>query len=157
MVREVRAADGRSWTVRREIVWRKPELDHEFEHDVAVGQVAGIMLLGLIILMVLTLVIWKPDGVYGTSGLLVAVLVVALLATAQWAGARPWIITADTYEPLATSGERWVGTVRGLRTSRREVSRVVTHLERHAIPNDGHGPLQPLSTTMELPTSEFGG
>lgn len=157
MVREVRAADGRSWTVRREIVWRKPERDHEFEHDVAVGQVAGAMLAGLIIFMVATLVIWKPEGVYGTNWLLGVVFFVVLVAAVQWVIARPWIITADTYEPLATAGERWAGSVRGLMTSRREVSRIITHLERHAIPNDGHGPLQPLPTTLELPTAEFGG
>lgn len=148
MVREVRAADGRSWTVRREINWSRPAIIQEFEHDVAVGQVAGLVMVLFIVLMVGVVVLWTPAGVFIPGWLVAAFAFVVLLVPAQWALARPWTIVADTYEPLETSGEQWVGTVRGMVASRREVSRVIRHLERHAIPDDGQGLLQPVTDQL---------
>lgn len=156
MVQEVRAADGRSWTVRREINWSRPAHVQEFEHDVAVGQVAGVVMVALVIFMVAVIVLWTPAGVFVPGWLILAFVALVLLVPAQWVMARSWTIVADTYEPLETSGEQWVGTVRGLMASRREVSRVARHLERHAIPDDGQGPLQPVSSSVRLPSSELG-
>lgn len=143
MVQEVRAADGRNWTVRREINWARPAHEHEFEHDVSVGQWAGVVMTGLIVVMVVALVILKPDDVYGASWLLVPLVVVVLLAPVYWALTRPWIIEAATFEPLESSGEHWEGTVHGLRASRRDAARVAHQLQTHARPvlDEAQGPL----------------
>lgn len=143
-MRELRAADGRNWRVRREINWLRSGSDHEFEHDVAVGQVAGMVMMALVIVMLVAVVIWTPRGVYHPGWPILALVAVVLLVAAQWAVARPWTIVADTYEPLDTGGELWEGTVRGLRASQREVSRVARYLESHdrPVPDEEQGPLR---------------
>lgn len=143
-MREVRGADGRNWTVRREIIWFRSSKDHEFEHDVAVGQVAGIVMMTLVVMMVAAVAIWTPEGVFIPGWLILIFVLVLLLVPALWAMSRPWIIVADTYEPLETAGEQWVGVVHGLMASRHEVSRVARNLERHARPTaeEEQGPLQ---------------
>ncbi|MCA1675553.1 MAG: DUF983 domain-containing protein [Actinobacteria bacterium] len=145
MIREVRAPDGRIWTVRREINWSRPPKapEQEFEHDIAAGRVAGAMMLGLIVVMVLAIFYWTPASVVLPWWVTLAFAVVLLLVPTQWALARPWTIVAATHQPLETSGEEWVGTVRGLMASRYEATRVARHLEEYAVPDDGHGPLQP--------------
>lgn len=144
MMREVRAHDGRSWTVRSEINWSKPALDQEFEHDVSAGQVIGIAMLVLVVMMMLTVVFFAPAGVYFPVWLQLAVLALLFVMPVQWALSRPWTIVAETHHPLP-SGEHWVGTVRGARAARQETARTVRHLEAHAVPDDGGGPLQPVS------------
>ncbi|MGQ0778041.1 MAG: DUF983 domain-containing protein [Pseudonocardiales bacterium] len=143
MVREVRAADGRNWTVRREINWVRPAHEQQFEHDVSVSNIAGILIAALVVVMVAAVVIWTPDGVYIPSWLIVALIVVVLLVPAQWALARPWLIEAATFEPLDSAGEHWEGTVRGMRASRHEVAQVTRHLQTHARPvlHEDQGPL----------------
>lgn len=143
MIREVRASDGRIWTVRREINWSRPQKLQEFEHDIAAGRVAGLVMVGLIVSMLLAIFYWTPDGVAGRWWLILTVAIVLLAISMQWALARPWTIVASTHQPVETAGEEWVGTVRGLMASRYEAARVARHLEEHAVPDDGHGPLQP--------------
>lgn len=145
MTREVRAADGRLWTVRREINWSKPVHAREFEHDIAAGRVAGSLMLALVVVMVLIGVFWPPDGVYFPFWLRLVFFFLLLLLPAQWVASRHWTIVAETDEPITSPGEHWVGTVRGVMASRYEASRVARHLERHAVPDDGRGPLQPVS------------
>jgi hypothetical protein len=144
MTRVVRAADGRSWTVRSEINWSQPATAQEFEHDVAAGQVAGIVMMVIIVVMVLTVVFWTPPTVVIPFWLVLIFLGLLALIPAQWALNRPWTIVADTPEPVETAGEHWVGTVRGIMGSRAETSRVARHLELHAVPDDGRGRLQPI-------------
>lgn len=143
MIREVRAPDGRIWTVRREINWARPAKVQEFEHDVAVGRMAGMVILGFIVVMVLGIFYWTPAGVFIPFWLSLAFAAVVLLVPTQWALARPWTIVAATHQPVETSGEEWIGTVRGLMASHYETTRVARHLEEYAVPDDGHGPLQP--------------
>lgn len=153
MVREVRAADGRNWTVRREINWGKPPHEQAFEHDVSVSQMAGVVMAALVVVMVVAVAVWTPPGVYIPSWLIVALVAVVLLVPAQWAMARPWLIEAATFEPLESSGEHWEGTVRGLRGSRHEVARVVHQLQTHARPvlDEDQGPLFKMSDQPHLP------
>lgn len=143
MVRAVRAADGRNWTVRREINWMKTADEHAFEHDVSVSPMAGVMMTALVVLMVVAVAIWTPDGVWIPGWLIAALVVVVLLVPAQWAWYRPWIVEADTFEPLGSSGEHWEGTVRGVRASKQEVSRAAQQLQTHARPvlDEDQGPL----------------
>lgn len=142
MTRVVRAADGRSWTVRRKINWSQPAEVQGFEHDVAAGQLAGIVMLSVVVALLLTVIFWTPAEVFLPYWLVLAFLGVLMLIPLSWAMNRPWTIIADTPEPLGT-GEQWVGTVRGLMASRSEISRVAKHLETHAVPDNGRGPLQP--------------
>ncbi len=153
MVREVRAADGRNWTVRREIHWVRPAHEQQFEHDVSVSQLSGFVMMGLVIAMVVAVAIWTPPGVYLPAWLIVALVVVVLLVPAQWAVTRPWVIEANTFEPLDSAGEHWEGTVRGLRASRHEVSRVTRQLQTHASPvlDEDQGPLFRVSDQPRLP------
>lgn len=143
MIREVRAPDGRIWTVRREINWSRPPKLQEFDHDIAAGKVAGVGILGLIIVMVLGIFYWTPAGVVIPLWLILVFAAIVLLVPTQWALARPWTIVAATHQPLETAGEEWVGTVRGVMASRYEAARVAKHLEEYAVPDDGRGPLQP--------------
>lgn len=142
MIREVRALDGRIWTVRREISWSRPPRLQEFDHDIAAGKVAGLAVLSLIVVMVLGIFYWTPAGVVLPWWLILAFVVVLLLIPLQWALARPWTIVAFTHQPLP-SGEEWSGTVRGVMASRYEANRVARQLAEHAVPDDGRGPLQP--------------
>lgn len=142
MIREARAPDGRIWTVRREINWSRPPKVQEFEHDVAVGQVAGIVMLGLIALMLLTIVFWTPPGVVIPYWLILAFIALLLVVPLHWALSRPWTIVAATHQPIETGGEEWEGTVRGVLGSRREVAQVARNIEEYAVPGDGRGPVQ---------------
>jgi hypothetical protein len=144
MTRVVRAADGRSWTVRSEINWSQPATAQEFEHDVAAGQVGGIVMLAIIVVLVLTIVFWTPPTVVIPTWLVLTFLGVLVLLPVYWALNRPWTIVADTPEPVETAGEHWVGTVRGIMASRQETSRVARQLELNAVPDDGRGRLQPV-------------
>lgn len=142
MIREVRAHDGRNWRVRSEINWSKPVLDQEFEHDVAASRAAGIVMLALVILMVIMVGFFAPAEVVFPMWLKLALFALLLVLPVHWALSRPWTIVAETHEPLDSSGEHWVGTVRGIRAARYEASRAVRHLEEHSTPNDDRGPLQ---------------
>jgi hypothetical protein len=145
VTREVRAADGRLWTVRREINWSKPGSVKEFENDVAAGQVAGVLMLAMAIFMVLVVIFWAPSGVVFPTWLRLMFFALLMLIPLQWVVSRPWTIVAETHEPITSPGEHWVGTVRGLMASRHQTSRIAKQLERHAVPDDGRGPLQPVS------------
>jgi hypothetical protein len=145
MTRVVRGADGRRWTVRNNINWSEPATEQEFEHDVAAGQIAGIVMLLLVVGLVLTVVLWTPPGVVVPEWLAFAFLVLLLVLPVQWALNRSWTIIAETPPLRDAPPERWVGTVHGLRLARQETSRVVRSLQRDAIPDDGRGPLQPVN------------
>ncbi|MGH3933272.1 MAG: DUF983 domain-containing protein [Pseudonocardiaceae bacterium] len=153
MVREVRAADGRNWTVRREIHWARSANEQQFEHDVSVSQLSGFVMMGLVVAMVVAVAIWTPPGVYLPGWLIVVLVVVVLLVPAQWALTRPWLIEADTFEPLNSSGEHWEGTIRGLRASRHEASRVIEQLQTYGSPvlDEAQGPLFRVSDQPRLP------
>ncbi len=145
MTRVVRGADGRRWTVRNNINWSEPATEQEFEHDVAAGQVAGIVMLLLVVALVLAVVLWTPTNVVVPGWLVFAFLVLLLVLPVQWALGRSWTIVAETPPLPEAPPERWVGTVHGLMLARQETGRVVRSLKRDAIPDDGRGPLQPVN------------
>lgn len=145
MRRVVQAPDGRKWSVRSTVNWSAPATDHEFEHDIAAGQVGGIAMLVVIVVLVVTVVLWTPAGVVVPTWLVLGFILLLMIIPLQWAMARPWTIVADTAEPAETEGEHWVGTVTGLLNSRREAARVVRLLAGGQQPDDGRGPLQPVN------------
>ncbi|MGH3872560.1 MAG: DUF983 domain-containing protein [Pseudonocardiaceae bacterium] len=142
MMRVVRDADGRSWTVHSRINWSAPATEEQFEHDVAAGYVAGIVILVIIVTLVLFVLIWTPAGVAGLSWLALLLLLVLMLLPMQWALRRPWTITAKTPEPVETAGEHWVGTVLGAMAARQDARQVIQSLKRRSSPDNGTGPLR---------------
>ncbi len=145
MMRTVRAADGRRWLVRSAINWSEPDTAQEFEHDVAAGYVSGVVLLALVVGLMLTVVLWTPAGVVVPTWLVVAFLLLLLLLPAQWATGRSWTIVAETPAWDDAPPERWTGTVHGMVLARQHTLGVVRSLQHHAVPDDGRGPLQPVT------------
>lgn len=144
MTRIVRAADGRRWSVRSEINWSDQDSTQEFEHDVAAGHIGGVVMLALVVVLVLTVVWWTPEGVVVPTWLVVAFLLLLLALPMGWATGRSWTIVADTPAWDDVPPERWTGTVHGMMLARQHTLGVVRSLQRHAVPDDGRGPLQPV-------------
>ena len=141
MMRTVRVGD-RWWSVRGSVNWSEPATAREFEHDVAAGQGAGVVMLVLVVILALTVVLWTPSGVVVPTWLVVTFLLLLLVLPVQWATGRSWTIVAETPGLREASPERWVGVVHGKRLARQHVDGVVLALKRHGIPDDGNGPLQ---------------
>ncbi|HET9253949.1 MAG TPA: DUF983 domain-containing protein [Pseudonocardiaceae bacterium] len=142
MMRVVRAADRRSWTIRSRISWTKPALADQFEHDMAGGYVSGIALLGVLVVMVLFVVVWKPGNVVIPSWFSLLFLLVLLLIPLVWAMQRPWIITASTPQSGGRDEEYWEGIVRGMVPAREEAYHIAEDLASKGVPDDVRGPLQ---------------
>lgn len=143
--RVVRGADGRQWTVRSQLDWRTPATSDEFEHDVAVGNTAGIVLLILVIALGVTLIAWTPDDVVVPLWVILLILLAIFFFPARWALRRPWTLVAETGddgegEPV----ERWVGVVRGVFSQRTQVNRVARSIMIDSVPGL-EGPLQPVA------------
>ncbi|MDQ3150228.1 MAG: DUF983 domain-containing protein [Actinomycetota bacterium] len=145
MMRVVRAANGRRWSVRSAINWSEPDSAQEFEHDIAAGQVAAVVMLGLIVVLILTVVLWTPSGVVVPTWLVVTFLLLLLLLPVQWATGRSWTIVAETPAWNDAPPERWTGTVHGMMLARQHSLGVVQSLQRDSIPDDGRGPLEPVT------------
>jgi hypothetical protein len=143
--RVVRGADGRQWTVRSQLDWRTPATSDEFEHDVAVGTTAGIVLLIVVVALGVTLIVWTPDDVVVPLWVVLLILLAILFFPARWALRRPWTLVAETGddgdgEPV----ERWVGVVRGVFSQRTQVNRVARSIMVDSVPGL-EGPLQPVA------------
>jgi hypothetical protein len=137
----VRAADGRTWTVRSRINWTGSGMSEQFEHDLAAGYVSGIAMLGVVIALTLALVIFTPAGLVIPAWLVLLFLLFLLIVAMGWALQRPWTITAYTDQPVETEGELWEGSVRGVLSAREETFQVIDQLQDRGIPDDGEGPL----------------
>lgn len=147
MTRLVRAADGRTWTVRSRLEWTDPVVEEEFEHDVSGGRIGAVFMLVVLIALFFALIVATPDDVMVPSWLLLAFTLLVLFFPARWLVRRPWTLVAETPGgPEELPAERWVGSVRGFFTARHETSRAAKHLREYAIPDrDGDGPLQPVN------------
>jgi hypothetical protein len=147
MMRMVRAADRRTWTVQSRISWTKPAMADQFEHDMAAGYVSCIAMLGVVVVLTLFVVFWTPAGVVIPAWFVLLILLVLLMLPVSWALQRPWIITAYTTEPIETEGEHWEGIVRGMIPAREETYRVADDLRTRGIPDDGNGPLSRVTSS----------
>ncbi|MGH3950640.1 MAG: DUF983 domain-containing protein [Pseudonocardiaceae bacterium] len=145
MNRLVKGADGREWTLRSQLEWRKPATVEDFEHDVRGGNVPGVIMVAVLTLFVVTLLIWMPEGVVVPGWFLLSLALVILFFPLRWVLRRPWTVVAETDGTPRSDqpAERWVGSVRGMLTVRTEVSRVRKSIERHSLP-DFEGPLRPV-------------
>ena len=150
MMQVVRTAEGRSWTIHSRISWTKPDMEHQFEHDMAAGYVSCIAMAGVVVVLTLFLVFWTPAGVVIPAWFVLLILLILLLVPVWWALQRPWIITANTAEPIETEGEHWAGTVRGMISAREEARRVADELKNRGTPDDGTGPLCRVASTASF-------
>jgi hypothetical protein len=150
MMREVRAADRRTWRVRSSISWTRPAMAEQFEHDMAAGYVSGIAMLGVVVVLTLFVVFWTPTDVVIPAWFVLLLLLILLLLPVAWALQRPWVITAYTAEPPGTEGEHWEGVVRGMVPAREEVDRIAEDLRTRGTPDDGTGPLVRVTSTAPL-------
>ena len=62
--RTVAGADGRTWSVRRNIEWKTPATGAEFEHDVDGGRGAVLLILSALFLFWVVLILWTPPLVH---------------------------------------------------------------------------------------------
>jgi hypothetical protein len=147
MMRVVRAADRRTWTVRSSISWTKPALADQFEHDMAAGYVSGVAMLGVVTVLTLLLVFWPSTEVVIPKWFLLLILLLLLLLPVWWAMQRPWVITAHTDEPIGSERELWEGVVRGMVPAREVTYQIVDDLKDRGIPDNGIGPLVRLTST----------
>jgi hypothetical protein len=141
MERVVRDRKRRTWTVRSRISWTKPQMADQFEHDVAAGYLEGVWMLVIIVLLTLFVVIRTPDEVVRPAWFVLLILLILLLLPFLWALQRPWIITAETLDPIESAGERWEGVVYGILSARDETARIADELEEKGEPDVVNGPL----------------
>ena len=144
MTRLVRGADGRMWTVRSRMTWRDAGLADDFEYDLA-GDNAPIFAMGAVVLvMVIVLVAWTPQGVIVPPWLVLAIALVFLFFPVRWLLRRPWVVVAETPGDLDEHPpERWVGTLRGIFNVRQGVAREARFIQVYSVP-DTDGPLNPM-------------
>lgn len=145
MMRVVRGADGRMWTLRGQLEWRSPATADDFEHDVSVGNAAAIVLLVLVLVLSAVLIMWTPEDVVVPLWVVLLIVLVLLFFPARWALRRPWSVVAETGDNgEGDPTEKWVGTVRGVLTVRQQVNRVAKSIALDSVPGI-EGPLQPVA------------
>jgi hypothetical protein len=150
MVRVVRGADGRMWTLRSEMEWRQPATNDDFEHDVSVGNLSAFVLLALVVGLAVVLVVSTPADVvapWSSKMLWLGLLIVLaiLFFPARWALRRPWTVVAETGDNgEGEPEERWTGTVRGMFTVRQQMNRIAKEIQYDSQPGL-EGPLQPVA------------
>ena len=144
MTRLVRGADGRMWTVRGELEWGRPVTADAFEHDVSAGYGPGIVMMVLVVVLGVVLVAWTPVGVVIPPWVILTLVLIFLFFPVRWALRRPWKLVAETGDNSPEAPlERWVGTVRGMFSVRKEVNQVARDIQRDALPSFD-GPLHPV-------------
>ena len=135
--RTVAGADGRTWSVRRNIEWRPPATGDEFEHDVDGGRGA--------ILLILSSLGWLPSEVHVPWYLWLVGLVVLLFFPMRWVLRRQWTLVAETPGGYDLPPEHWSGMVRGRGRAKEETRVLIRNLRTRATPGHADSPLQPLN------------
>lgn len=124
--------------------WIAPATVDDFERDVASSRGAGLALVGLLVLLVVVLVAWTPNGVIVPSWLILALALLLLFFPARWALRRPWSLVANTPgNDDDQTAERWTGTVRGVIRIRQMTAKIARDIEVYSTP-DTDGPLHPV-------------
>ena len=120
--RTVAGADGRTWSVRRNIEWRPPATGDEFEHDVDGGRGAVLLILSALFLFWVVLIVWAPSQrarpvvPAGSSG-----IVIVVFFPMRWMLRRPWTLVAETAGGYDLPAEHWTGMVRGRSRAKEEM------------------------------------
>jgi hypothetical protein len=143
--RTVNGADGRTWSVRRNIEWRPPATGDEFEHDVDGGRGAVLLILSSLVLFWVVLLVWTPSQVHVPWYLLLAGVVVLLFFPARWVTRRPWTLVAETPGGYDLPAEHWSGMVRGRGRAKEEQRVLIRNLRTRATPGHADSPLHPVN------------
>jgi hypothetical protein len=143
--RTVAGADGRTWSVRRNIEWRPPATGDEFEHDVDGGRGAAVLILSTLLLFYVALFSWMPPDVHVPWWVSFAVLIVVGFFPVRWVLRRPWTLVAQTPGGFELDPEHWVGMVRGVSKAREETKLIIRMIRTRATPAYADSPLQPVS------------
>ncbi len=145
----VAGADGRTWSVRRNIEWTLPATGDDFEHDVDGGRGAAVLILSALFLFWVVLFVWSPVEVHVPWFYWLIAAAIVLFFPIRWYLRRPWTVVAETagaYHPEnKTPAERWTGLVRGGSKSREELRIVVRRLRTQGTPGHADSPLQPVN------------
>ena len=143
--RTVNGADGRTWSVRRNIEWRSPATGDEFEHDVAGGRAAMVLIASALVLFWLVLVVWVPPLVHVPWYLIALAVLTLLFFPIRWVLRRPWTLVAETSGGYNLPAEHWTGMVRGRARAIEETKVLVRNLKTRAAPGHGDSPLSPVN------------
>lgn len=150
-VKVVTGTDGRTWTVRRQMLLRMPATgdEFEFEHDVEGGNLGLYVILGLLGLFVVALISrWSSDVPMPFYIKLLFLLILGFFPV-RWFLRRPWQLVAETpgiYDPEnqeEKGKEHWVGTVRGVSKARDEAGIVIRTIRMRGRPGLSDGPMKP--------------
>jgi hypothetical protein len=143
----VAGADGRSWSVRRNIEWSTPATGDDFEHDVDGGRGAAVMILSALFLFWVILIVWKPAQVAIPFYLWIFAVLIVGFFPVRWYLRRPWTIVAETEGSYQDGlpAEHWSGMVRGRSRAKEEIRVVARSLRTRATPGHSDSPLQPVN------------
>ena len=139
--------DGRTWSVRRNILWSPPATGDDFEHDVDGGRGAAFLILSSLFVFWLILIVWGAGsaGPHVPWYLWLAMVVVVGFFPVRWLLRRPWSIVAETAGSYDLPAERWTGTVRGGSKAKEELRIVTRRLRTQGTPAHADSPLQPVN------------
>jgi hypothetical protein len=145
--RTVAGADGRTWSVRRNIEWRTPATGDEFEHDVDGGRGAVFLILSALVLFWVALVgvLYLPSLAHIPWYLWLVAFVIAAFFPVRWVLRRPWTLVAETSGGYDLPAEHWTGMVRGRGRAQEEMRVVVRSLRTRATPGHADSPLHPVN------------
>jgi hypothetical protein len=141
----VAGADGRTWSVRRNIEWRTPATGDEFEHDVDGGSGAAALILTALVLFWAVLLYWIPTQAHIPWYLRLVGLAFVLFFPVRWFLRRPWTLVAETSGGYDLPPEHWSGMVRGRGRAKEEMRVVVRSLRTRATPGHADSPLHPVN------------
>ena len=116
--RTVAGADGRTWSVRRNIEWKTPATGDEFEHDVDGGRGAVLLILSALFLFWVVLILWTPPLVHIPWFLWVIALAIVLFFPVRWIMRRPgrsWPRPAVATTCPPSTGRGWSAGAAGRR------------------------------------------
>jgi hypothetical protein len=146
-VRTVPGADGRTWSVRRNIEWRTPATGDEFEHDVDGGRGAVLLILSALALFWAAVIgiLYLRSLVHTPWWMFLAAVVLLLFFPLRWVLRRPWTLVAETPGGYDLPAEHWTGMVRGRSKAIEETRVVVRSLRTRATPGYADSPLHPVN------------
>ena len=143
--RTVAGADGRTWSVRRNIEWRPPATGDEFEHDVDGGRGAVLLIVSALFLFWLVLLVWSPRLLHVPWYLVLMGVVVVAFFPLRWVLRRPWTLVAETPGGYDLEAEHWSGMVRGRSRAKEETRVLIRNLKTRATPGYADSPLHPVN------------
>jgi hypothetical protein len=134
MLRVVRGADDRVWTLQADMEWRTPAAA-EFEHDISSSRGSAVVLAALVVILAVTLVFWTPKDVNVPLWLILMLLLLIMFFPLRWTLRRPWLVTAATGDDGdGNPTEEWIGAVRGMFNVRTQVNRIARNIADESSP-----------------------